>query len=406
MGAFSGPFSTYNSVETALNHGTIFRIRDVESSVNSRNNNGAEFYQLLSSARTGDSATEPRVEWGETDKNPNYLVVKTAATSGATDITVTDAYQAVAGDQMRNDRTGELIRIDAVDDADTISTDSATGYGRGFAGSTAAAMVAGDRLIKMGNVLAEEGKAADSRNGTPTPFWNYIQPFQKTWTATKLQNSSDMLDGVGQFNAATLASAWELDEEVNATLWFGRRNMVVAADGNLYTMNGFDQQVKTYAFDFSNIAVPSWTMLNEAFSPMFQSGASSNEKMFFCGQGAYSSFTQAARAQGIKFENYETLNGTNVKMIEVDGGTIHLVKDYRTFKGSMSGSGRIVDMSNIEISIYNGWDRMVIPNVQDNDQPTVRKDMAMQALTLKVKFEDTHGIVDGLSTAFNGIRVD
>jgi hypothetical protein len=351
-----------------------------------------------------EPAIQVRHEWGETDKAPNYVVVKAAATNNATSIDVTDAYQCVADDALYNERTGEIIRIDAVDDADTISTAATTGYGRGFMGSTAAAMVMGDRLIKMGTLLAEEGTAADSRGNMPVERWNYLEAWQKTWTVTKMQQDSVMLDGVGQIDEAWMRSAWEFSEEINAALWFSRRSRTVTAAGNLYTLNGFDQQVKTHAIDFSQIAVPSWTVLNETFSPLFQATASSGEKAFFCGQGAFTSILNAARALNVGIEVWDTLYGTRIMAIEVDGGTLHLIPDYRTFKGALAGSGRVVDMGNVDWVPYRGWGRLHKPNVQPNDQPTVRKDMLMEAGTLVVRHESTHARVDGLSQAFNTNR--
>lgn len=402
--AFAGAFSTYDATESALNHGTIFRIRSVDQMVHWRNRASSEFYKFLTQLKTGQPAIQVRHEWGETDKAPNYVVVKDATASGDDSIDVTDAYQCVAGDALYNERTGEIVRVDAVDDADTLSVAATTGYGRGFMGTTAAAMRAGDRLLKMGTLLAEEGTAADSRGNMPVDRWNYLEAYQKTWTVTKMQQDSVMLDGVGQIDEAWMRSTWEFSEEINTSLWFSRRSLAVTADGNLYTMNGFDQQVKTNAIDFSEIAVPSWTVMNEAFSPLYQATASSGEKAFFCGQGAYTSILNAARALNVGIETWDTLYGTRIHAITVDGGILHLIPDYRTFKGALSGSGRVVDLNNIEFKPYRGWGRLHKPNVQANNQPTIRKDMLMEAGVLEVRHEATHARVDGLSQAFNSNR--
>ncbi len=402
--AFAGAFSTFDATETALNHGTIFRIRDVEEQVVWRNKNSSEFYKFLTNIRTGPPATQPRKEWGEQDKAPNFVIVKAAAVSGATAIDVFDAWQAVTGDTFYNDRTGEIMRTDNIDDADTISFAATTGFGRGFMNTTAAAVRVGDRLLKIGNLMAEEDTAADSRGVVPVERWNYLEAFQKTWTVTSMQENSEMLDGVGKIDQAWMRSIWELDEEVNAALFFSRRNRLATAKGTLYTMNGFDAQVRTHAIDFAGVVVPTWGLLNERFSPLFQDTESSSEKVFFCGQGAYSSFVNAARAAGIKPDRFETLWGTEIDVINVDGGTLHLVKDYKTFKGNLSASGRVVDMGHVFLNPYRGWDRIVKPNIQLESQPTIRKDMAFQALTLRVELERLHARVDGLSGAFNTNR--
>lgn len=403
--AFPGAFSTYDTVETGLNDGTIFRVRDVESEVSYRNRNSAEFYRFLNYLRSGQPATQPKHEFGEQDKAPNYVVVKDAVNSSAVSIDVFDAYQCVANDVLYNTRTGEIIRLDAIDDADTISVAATTGYGRGHQGSTAAAMNIGDHLLKIGNQLAEEGTAADSRGVTPVALYNYLEAFQKTWQVTLMQESSEMLDGVGQIDETYMRSLWEFQEEINAALYFSRRALEVAADGNLYSMNGFDQQVRSHSIDFGGIVTPSWELFNENFSRLFDANASSGEKIVFLGQGAYHSIISAARAVGIKDENEETIYFTEVTVIPVDGGNLHLVKDYRTFRGpTLSGAGRVIDPAHVEYVPYRGWDLMIKPNVQANNQPTLRKDMAMQAGTLVVKHEDTHARFSGLSAAFEDLR--
>jgi len=404
--AFPGAFSTYSTIDTALNDGSAFRVRDVEQRVGWRNKNSAEFYKFLRETKRGAEATQPKHEWTETDKAPNYLIVKARATSGATSIDVFDAYQAVTGEAYYNGRTGEIIRIDAVDDADTISTAATTGFGRGHQNSTAAAMVPGDWLFNMGGLLEEQATAADSRGVTPMAFYNYLEAFQKTWTVTGFQEASQMLDGVGQIDEAYARSMWELDEAVNAAMFFSRRDLSSAALGTLYTMNGLDQQIKTHAFDFGSVLVPTWSLLNEKFSLLFTETASSSEKNFYLGMGAYQAVVNAARSVGIKPENWETLNGTEVMSIGCDGGTVHLIKDYKTFKGPLSTSGRIVDPAHVVYVPYRNFDRVVLMHVENNNQKaTVRKDQALQAGTLVVHHESTHGRVDGLGgNAFAGVR--
>ena len=256
--SFPGAFSTYMTTDTGINDGTIFRVRDIESRVHWRNRNAAEFYKFLREVRRGPVATQPEHRWGEADKAPNYVVVKDAVDSSATAIDVFDAYQCVTDDVLYNTRTSEIIRIDAIDDEDTISVAATTGYGRGHQGSTAAAMRIGDRLIKMGIQLAEQGTAADSRGVTPTALWNYLEAQQKTWQVTTMQQNSQMLDGVGQIDELWMRSLWELDETSNTALYFSRRDRVDDAAGTLYSMNGLDQQIMSHAIDFSNIVFPTW----------------------------------------------------------------------------------------------------------------------------------------------------
>lgn len=401
----TGAVSTYSVDNPEYDHGTMFRLRDIEEMLNWRNSRSAVFYRILEEIRRGDEATQPRKEWAERDKAPNFVVVKTAANSSATSIDVFDAYQCVAGDVLRNDRTGEIMRVSATSDGDTLAFAATAGFGRGFENSTAAAVLISDNLTKIGRSLAEEGTAPDVRAPVPEEHWNYPNPVVKAWSVTSMQQNSKMLDGVGQIDERWAESMWELMEEFNGSLIFSKRNRVVEAEGNLYTMNGLDEQVRTHSIDYSSIVLPGWSQLNEGISPLFDAGASSNFKVALCGQGAYNTFVEAARMAGIKEMNKETLNGTPVMVIEVDGGTIALTKDYRTFSGPvLSASMRIIDLAHVSIHYYAGHDLQVKANVQGNNEIMTRKDAAWFAATLKVVHEDTCGKIDGLSNKFNTLR--
>ena len=398
--AFAGAFETYSPTNTELNHGSMFRLRDDDMQVYWRNKNSAEFYKLLRFIRTGRTLEQPRFDFGMRDKAQPYVIVKTAALAGDVSIDVFNAYNCVAGDVLINARTKEQVRIDAVDDADTISTAAATGYGRGFANTTAAAMNAGDYLFKKGRVIAEKGTAPDANQQTPKSNFNYLEAWVKTIEVTKMQEATRMLDGVGQRDEQFMRKVWEMDEEINFSLFFGKRNLVYEAEGALYTMNGFDQQVHTHAFSGAGIAYPTWELFNEWISPTFDANSSSAEKAMFCGKNLFHVILNAARAVKIAPVQYLTTLGSTVTRIDVDGGSVDLVKDYKTFFGPLAGSGRLVDSAHVEFRPFNNFDRHIIPGVQANNEIMIEKDTVLQAGPFSLNHEDAHAKFDDFDGPF------
>jgi len=404
--ALPGALRTYDSTGMLqYNYGVdVFRVRDIELMVPWKRKNSAEFYKFGTNTRNGATLAQPKCEFGMSrDKYPDALVVKAAAASGDTTITVYDAYLCIPGMRLVNDRTGEHVRVDSVTDANTLSVAATTGYGRGFAGSTAAAMVVGDTLRFTTNLLAELGKAPDVRRKAAAPGrWNYAEFWRAAWSTSTMQDNTIMLDGVGKIGESEMLEMWSFQEGVNAAMWLGRRYMVETSEGPLYVMDGFDAQVNKYSRDLSNISSAPWQFWNELFLPVFNEPNSASSKDLYCGPNVHASFVNSARAVGIKPEHFETLWGTEVTSVTIDDGyTINLVKDYEFFKGARAGEGRLVDGADVEFRPFAGWEQKVIPDVQDNDQKgIVQKNMILEGGTLIVRHPELHMKLSGFNGPF------
>lgn len=403
--SFAGAFETYNPNQTELNDGSIFRIRDIDAQLYWKNRNSAEFYKLMLAVSGGRTLTQPKWEFGKTDKSSPFVVVKLAATSGATSIDVYDAYNCVAGDVLHNPRTGEQLRVSAVTDSDTLAFASSTGYGRGFAGSTAAAVVVGDYLFKIGRVIAHSGVAPAANNVMPTHAFNYAEMWVKTIHVNKVQEQCSMLDGVGKRDETYMRKLWEMDEEVNYAMYFGRRMLAYEAEGALYTMDGIDQQIRTHVRSGSGIAFPTWEIFNEWFSPTFDANSSSDTKALFSGQNLFGCFLAAARAVGVAPSEYLTKLGSTVTTIQVDGGTVELVKDYKSLCGPLAGDGFLIDSANVEYRPFGNFGRAVVTDVQARNEILIAKDTIIQSGSVALFHEESHMRLRDFSGPFGSTRL-
>jgi hypothetical protein len=403
--SINGPFLTYDATATTLNDGGIFRVRDIDSDIPFKRPYSATFYRMLAAVPHGRTATQDKVEWGEQEKILNFLVVNATTSSGAASITVTNAYNAVPGDMFINWRTGEIVRSDAIDSATVISTAATTGYGRGFNGSTAAAMRIGDRLYKMGNALTEKGRTPQTISKLPSSAYNYCGFWIKAVDATKQQENSVMLGNFGKITEKMANTLHCFREEINIDLWKGKRNLIVVAaasahdsgGGNMYLMAGFDEQVVTHAWDLSNIGQMTWEMWNEILSPPFDND--SGDRILYCGKNVMASIRSTARGNVVPTMYPTILEGVNVTQITVDGGTVNLVPDP---DGLPPGSARLVHPGFVEYRERDGYSEQWIMNTKLPTQVQEECHTLLAGGTLIVKNEETMLKIDNLGGPFNG----
>jgi len=400
-----GPFITYDATagQTALNDGGIFRIRDIDPDIPFKRPYSAMFYKLLTAVPHGRTATQDKVEWGEQEKISNFLTVNASTGSSDTSITVTNAYNSVPGDKFINWRTGEIVRIDAVDSGTVVSTAATTGYGRGFAGSTAATMRIGDRLYKMGNALTEKGRTPETIAKLPSSAYNYCSYYIKAVSGTRLQENSVMLGNFGKMSEQMANKLFEFREEINMDLWKGKRSLIVVSagsahdsgGGNLYQMNGFDEQVVTHAWDMSGVAQMTWELWNEILSPVFDND--SGDRFLYCGKNVMASVRSTARGNVVPNVYPSVLEGVNITAITVDGGTVHLVPDP---DGLPPGSARLVHPSFVEYRERDGMTEQWIQNTKLPTQVMEEVHTLLAGGTLIVKNEETMAKIDNVGGPF------
>lgn len=399
VNSFRGPFITYDASATTLNDGGIFRMQDIEPTIEFKRPYSAVFYKFLQAVNHGKFATEEIVKWGEQEKMANFVTVSASAASGDDHIHVTNAYNCIPGDKLICWETGELVRLDAIDSSTVISTAAVTGYGRGFAGSTAAAMKIGYRLYKMGTALTERGRTPEAINKMPVPFENYCSYYIAAVNGVRAQENSVMLGNFGKMSERMMNVVFETRESIEVDLWKGKKALIVvtaaaahdSGGGNLYQMNGFDEQVVTHAHDLTKVTQMTYEMWCEILGPLFNND--SRDRMMYCGANVTNSLMNTARGNVVPNVYPSIVEGVNITAIKVDGGTVHIVPDY---DGLPPGSARVVLSDNVEYRERQGMSEQWVMNTKLPTQVMDTVHTFMCGGTLVVHNEETMAKIDGL----------
>ena len=392
----SAPLTT-QTTGVAVGNNDIFRIRDIANEVADLNNDDGKFYKILSMLGT-ETTTQPKFEWGEDDVLPTQVTVNNGGgyNAAATTVVVDDAKPVVANSLLFNPTTRELLVVTAV------SSNSLT-VTRGFRGTAAQTIADNQPLLSLGAQLAELANANDGNGSVPTERDNYIQRISETVSVSDIQDVVNMRSGVAQMPREVLKKTLKLHREINNALIYGKKGKATsptAADGALYTTDGFLAQITGNELNLGgNNGLLEWPVINRWLNPLFEDSASSGRKMLFAGEALFSAFSRLAWDRfNFRTSMEDSIGGSLTKIMTDNGGEVTIIRDRYGFPTgtAMSGAGIVIDPSNVKLKELTGQPLTWRPNVQDPDSH-IRKDELWGSFGLCVKFCGTHGAVSGAS---------
>jgi hypothetical protein len=183
------------------------------------------------------SAKDVKIQWEESELGARYTQVNNGAgyVSGATSIVVDSGAVAAPKNVIVSvPRTGELMFVTG------ISTNTWT-VTRGFAGSTAAALVDDDPLFVIGSAAEEYSMVPDPVSPNPVNVFNYLQIFRKSMGASGTWMSSDNLTKPLDWKWQSKQLAIEHAKDIEHALLFGRPSAGTGADGRpIWTTGGLN----------------------------------------------------------------------------------------------------------------------------------------------------------------------
>lgn len=330
----------------------LLRIPDVDPMFNMLNDGSSLFYRMLSMLAKDSEATQPRFEFFEDDKYSVRTTVNGGVDAAATTIVFDDALLGV-NTVAYFPLTGEAMMVSAAGSAPSYTVI------RGHQGTTAAAVADGAEVILIGASLPE---GADANGGIailPTKNYSFCSFFSQGCNATDIQEAVDMLNQTGQLTSEMQKQTLFLMEQMDQHIRWSSRHSEAHADGQLYYTGGFNDRVTTN--DITKADAMTWEWFNTTFNPVFEPTNSSPTKVLLCGQTLFSAIT------GIAWDHFtsggtpefQSSLGATVQQVLLDGGgVIDVVLDKYGFKSGTSeaGKGFLIDMNNIKLKPFKGFD--------------------------------------------------
>lgn len=213
--------------------------------------------------------------------------------ASTTTIDVLDASYVVAGDILLAEATSELIFVTSV-------TGNSLTVERGFAGSTAASGSASAYFQKIGTAFEEGSSRPTAVANLGYPVFNYMQIFRNSWDITGTARAVDYYTGdqVAKNKAdALLFHA----EDIERSLWFGRRAIGVRNSKPFRTMNGLRAIITTNVESGDNQM--QYSEIDAWLQTIFQRNIKGkpNERIAFMGNTALATFNYIAIEMGSAF---------------------------------------------------------------------------------------------------------
>lgn len=255
-----------------------------------------------------------------------HVIMNGAVDDQATTLTVQDTSTILPADMLRVSATGEVLRVDTIGSATSITVSRAVG------GVAAGSIADGVRLSAVGNAHEQASERPRSRLINPEMVSNNTQIFRNTWalprSVTAIQTivggstSGESRDDCGFFHASDIEKA----------LLFGQRSVSNVNGQVMTTMDGIVESVRKYAPAENTsqaLATTNFDQLEEMLNPVFATtvnGRNSDERLLFCGLQAQTVINNIGRLSGqYQLVDGQTNFGLKFKTFQTSQGVFHII---------------------------------------------------------------------------------
>lgn len=400
MSAVSGLLSSFQATASDLTgewQETVF-VRNSKG-----RNTGSTLFGLMTSLES-EGAANIEYNWWERDPVRTEVFVNNGAgyASGDTAIVLDDsATNSIwpilsAGHVLFVPRTGEYIQL-AVDP----TSDSVTVV-RGYASSTAAALVDNDPLVIITLGKAEGATPIRASYEQPGVNTNYIQTFNSVVELTNAYMGGELRTDIdGPLDEQRVQALERIANQIEFAYFFGKRNKETVSGNNYRYYTGGILDVLNQAGLTANLldglsgtGVTLSTVVNTWLQSFMTVG--SDTKLAFCGPKAFSAWSYYANSasNGYRIMQNETVFGMNITTIQTPYGELSLamhpmLRDAESLQGHMF----VVDLMHIKQKTFEPL--FLEPNIQLPGQDSY-KEQYRAKLGLKVRFAEAFGVAKNL----------
>jgi hypothetical protein len=250
---------------------------------------------LMSLAKSTPT-TDPEYSYRAIEFEARHMVAGVLADPAAVSVPVDGkAFMAPIGTVLRNARTKEQIRVTANPTVDTVMTVT-----RGFAGSTAAAVLNDDQWTIISTAFEEGSAGPKATNRRGTKYRNFCQIFKEaveiTETAKATKTSTTEMTLADQKFQALERHAQDMER----TLIFGRPSEVLGPDGHpLRTTGGILHAIEGTVNDVDLLNDGTIKDFNDFCKTFFTYGP--RTRLCFCGNEWISRLNEILDEQVTKY---------------------------------------------------------------------------------------------------------
>jgi len=330
-----------------------------------------------------DTAENQKVEWiGDSRILPTIRVL--AATNAVTSLTLDGLVNTLVrvGDILYNPTGGEQMRITARTSTNQITVQ------RGFAGTTAAAIAAGD-LILLGTGYGEGTRSPEGTVIYRDENFNYSQIFKHAVEITRNELKSPRWGENGDKRQERRKRVLELHKRsIETQLLFGAKSKSFDEAGNaLYISAGVISYLTTNKLNITGgFTIDKFNNALAAIANMEASG----DKVLMCGSDLLNAInsegiSKFAGGQGPVIKKY----GVDVVEIVTSYGKVD-VMFHPVISQVYPKMGLLLDLSNLRYTTID--DTSIEKDVHDRDYDGV-KDQILTDATIQVWNEERHAVI-------------
>lgn len=340
-------------------------------------------------------AINSKFEWFEKGLPARWDAINNAAGYGAanTSLVVDNAAYFSVGDLVDVPRTGEVMRVTAVDTGTNTLTVT-----RSVGSTAAAALNDNEDLLIIGNAYAEGASAGAEKSHQETNPFNYTQIVRTPFGVTGTEAESENYIGPDRPRLrAEKGVEHRLDLE--RTALFGERAIDTTSTDNPIRYTGgllefLSQNVKAMGGVMTEPELEQWAQ------DVFQHTASGNSRLLMASPLAVSVLNQLAAAR-LQTVSKEKVFGLSIVQWITAHGTFNIVKHRLLENGPTTGDGYggymiAVDPNKITYRFMRNRNTKLRMDIQANDLDGF-KDEYLTEMGWQIETPEVHGVATGIT---------
>src|SRR3989344_5382147 len=296
--------------------------------------------------------------WAQINNGAGYASGATALVIDNTGVSIFTKF-----DLVKNTRTGEIMRVTAVD----YGTNTLT-VTRGAGATAAAAINENDWLLVIGPAFEEGSKSGDSNTTKLVKGTNYTQIFKTKFGVTLTQDASKLYPAEVAKDLKYLRAKYGIEhaKKIERSYWFGEKKEVVGPDNKPLRLTGGILEAVNTAGNVQDEASSGLTeseFRNFLRDYAFKFGSS--EKYFFCGNIVLG-YLESFSANNLRTVPGEKTYGVEVRKWISSFGTLNIVCNT-LLDNQNSRTGVAIDLGTVKHCPLTNRDTMLETSIQEND---------------------------------------